>query len=170
MIGARFEGIITVMGRHPNKNGSAKKKISDAKPVDVYVGRRMAERRTQLGVTQQMLAKVVGVSFQAIQKYEAGEVRISASRLYDISKNLGVPPSYFFDGYQNGTERSKTKSGKEDRAGSGNRLRTAGGLGDGDISADELAMIIRGYLNIQEPEARANILSLILKLGSQQQN
>jgi len=158
------------MGRHPNKNGSPKKKISEAKPVDVYVGRRMADRRTQLGVTQQMLAKVVGVSFQAIQKYEAGEVRISASRLYDISKNLGVPPSYFFDGYQNGAERPKPTSGTEDRAGPAERFSPAGRLGGEDISADELAMIIRGYMNIQEPEARANILSLILKLGSQQQS
>ena len=44
-------------------------------PIDVYVGGRMRLRRTQLGLSQGTLASKTGVSFQAIQKYEAGDIR-----------------------------------------------------------------------------------------------
>lgn len=124
---------------------------SSSNPVDVYVGSRMAERRTHLGLSQSALAKEVGVSFQAIQKYEAGEVRISASRLYDIAKSLDTPTSYFFDGYPDGvTGKSQSSSGKDDRR---------------PAVPDELATVIRGYLAISDPELRADILRLISRLG-----
>jgi transcriptional regulator with XRE-family HTH domain len=50
-------------------------------------------------MTQQQLATAVGIKFQQIQKYESGANRISASRLWDLSRALDVPISYFFDGY-----------------------------------------------------------------------
>src|SRR5579859_5478256 len=71
-------------------------------PIDVYVGGRMRLRRTQLGLSQGTLASKTGVSFQAIQKYEAGDIRISASRLYDVAQALQVSPAFFFDGYPDG--------------------------------------------------------------------
>src|SRR5260221_14516174 len=71
-------------------------------PIDVYVGGRMRLRRTQLGLSQGTLASKIGVSFQAIQKYEAGGIRISASRLYDIGQALHVSPAFFFGGYPDG--------------------------------------------------------------------
>jgi transcriptional regulator with XRE-family HTH domain len=66
-------------------------------PVDVHVGRRLRLRRTLLGMSQEQLANAVGVTFQQIQKYERGSNRVSASRLYDISKVLGVPVAFFFE-------------------------------------------------------------------------
>ncbi len=66
-------------------------------PVDVHVGRRLRLRRTLLGMSQEQLANSVGVTFQQIQKYERGSNRVSASRLYDISKVLGVPVAFFFE-------------------------------------------------------------------------
>lgn len=66
-------------------------------PVDVHVGRRLRLRRTLLNLSQEQLANAVGVTFQQIQKYERGSNRISASRLYDISKVLGVPVAFFFE-------------------------------------------------------------------------
>src|SRR5258708_17455595 len=71
-------------------------------PIDAYVGGRMRLRRTQLGLSQGTLASKIGVSFQAVQKYEAGDIRISASRLYDVAQALQVPPAFFFDGYPDG--------------------------------------------------------------------
>jgi ribosome-binding protein aMBF1 (putative translation factor) len=67
-------------------------------PVDQHVGRRLSLRRAQTGVTQDKLGAKVGLSFQAVQKYETGENRISASRLYQLARILDVPPSYFFEG------------------------------------------------------------------------
>jgi transcriptional regulator with XRE-family HTH domain len=65
-------------------------------PVDVHVGNRVFLRRTELGISQERLAEALGVSFQQVQKYERGANRISASRLYDLSRVLGVDMNFFF--------------------------------------------------------------------------
>ena len=62
-------------------------------PVDVHVGKRVRHRRWMVGMTQQQLADKVGIKFQQIQKYETGMNRISASRLWDISEAMSVPPA-----------------------------------------------------------------------------
>src|SRR4051812_40695265 len=66
--------------------------------IDVHLGRRLRRRRRMLGLTQQQLAGSVGVRFQQIQKYECGANRISAARLWQLSKLLEVPVSYFYYG------------------------------------------------------------------------
>ncbi len=66
--------------------------------VDIHVGQKIRHRRWLVGMTQQQLADVVGIKFQQIQKYETGANRVSASRLWDISRALDVKPSYFFEG------------------------------------------------------------------------
>ena len=66
--------------------------------VDLHVGQRVRQRRWAKGLTQQQLAERVGIRFQQIQKYETGENRLSASRLWDIAMVLEVPVSYFFEG------------------------------------------------------------------------
>lgn len=66
--------------------------------VDVHVGYKVRELRLRQDMTQQSLAAKVGVQFQQIQKYERGQNRISASRLYLIAHALGVSVGHFFDG------------------------------------------------------------------------
>jgi len=66
-------------------------------PVDVHVGKRIRTRRWMLGQTQQQIADSVGVKFQQVQKYETGANRVSASRLFEISKALDTPISFFFE-------------------------------------------------------------------------
>jgi transcriptional regulator with XRE-family HTH domain len=68
-----------------------------ANPVDVHVGGRVRLRRTLLGMSQEKLGDAVGLTFQQIQKYERGANRIGASRLYEFSRALDVPVSFFFD-------------------------------------------------------------------------
>lgn len=82
-------------------NGDATIKIN---PVDAYVSSRLKAIRIKIGITQKDLAKTIGVTFQQIQKYENGKNRISASRLYEFSKIMKVPISYFFDGYEDGND------------------------------------------------------------------
>ena len=69
-------------------------------PVDVHVGKRVRHRRWMVGMTQQQLAEKVGIKFQQIQKYECGANRVTASRLYDLSRALNVSVQYFFDGLE----------------------------------------------------------------------
>jgi len=66
--------------------------------VDVHVGKRIRQRRWMIGMTQQQLADAVGIKFQQIQKYETGMNRVSASRLWDVSRTLGVDIGFFFEG------------------------------------------------------------------------
>jgi transcriptional regulator with XRE-family HTH domain len=67
-------------------------------PVDVHVGRRVRARRKLLGVSQGVLAKRIGVTFQQVQKYERGHNRISVSKLYRIAQALATPIGFFFEG------------------------------------------------------------------------
>ena len=83
----------TAESRHP--------RIQD---VDRYVGLRLRERRTMLGLTQQQLAELIGVTYQQAHKYEKGINRIAAGRLCRIARVLGVEVGYFFDGMD--TDRS----------------------------------------------------------------
>jgi transcriptional regulator with XRE-family HTH domain len=66
--------------------------------VEQHVGRRIRERRVQLGLTQQQLADLIGVTYQQAHKYERGINRISAARLFTLARVLGVEANYFFDG------------------------------------------------------------------------
>ncbi len=77
--------------------------------VDIHVGQRVRQRRWAKGMTQQQLAEMVGIRFQQIQKYETGENRLSASRLWDIAAALEVPVSYFFEGLADGPEGEATE-------------------------------------------------------------
>jgi transcriptional regulator with XRE-family HTH domain len=66
--------------------------------ADHHVGARIRERRLMLGLSQQQLARMIGVTYQQAHKYERGLNRISAGRLYEIANVLNVPISWFFEG------------------------------------------------------------------------
>lgn len=65
--------------------------------VDRHVGNRVRMRRLLVAMSQEKLGELLGITFQQVQKYEKGSNRVSASRLYQISRVLGVPVQYFFD-------------------------------------------------------------------------
>ena len=65
---------------------------------DDFVGRRIRERRIMLGLTQQQVAELIGVTYQQAHKYERGINRVSAGRLYEIARALNTPITYFYEG------------------------------------------------------------------------
>jgi transcriptional regulator with XRE-family HTH domain len=67
-------------------------------PIDVHVAARLRMRRMMLGVSQEALAARIGVTFQQIQKYEKGQNRVGASRLFQLADALTVGIDYFFEG------------------------------------------------------------------------
>jgi transcriptional regulator with XRE-family HTH domain len=77
-----------VPGRKPRKRR--------ANHVDLSVGQRLRQARLLAGASQEDVGTAIGVSFQAVQKYENGENRLSAGRLAAAAKFLGVPMSFFF--------------------------------------------------------------------------
>lgn len=68
-----------------------------ANPIDVHVGSRVRLRRMLLGMSQEKLGEQLGLTFQQVQKYEKGVNRIGASRLFDLSRVLGVQVQFFYD-------------------------------------------------------------------------
>jgi transcriptional regulator with XRE-family HTH domain len=66
-------------------------------PVDRHVGRQLRARRLALGLTQQQLARLIGVTYQQLQKYETGANRLTAERLLAVARALDVAVDYFFD-------------------------------------------------------------------------
>ena len=72
--------------------------------IESYVGQKIRERRTMLGLTQQQLADLIGVTYQQAHKYERGINRVSAGRLFEISQVLGVEISFFYDGLDKNEE------------------------------------------------------------------
>tara|TARA_R110002072_G_scaffold38138_7_gene110527 strand:+ start:4504 stop:4848 length:345 start_codon:yes stop_codon:yes gene_type:complete len=68
-----------------------------AHPIDETVGAKVCELRQLNGFSQAALAEKLGISFQQVQKYEKGANRISASKLYEISRVLDVPVEVFFE-------------------------------------------------------------------------
>ncbi|MCI4664273.1 MAG: helix-turn-helix domain-containing protein [Neomegalonema sp.] len=117
---------------------------------DALLGRRLRRRRWMLGLTQSQVAERVGIKFQQIQKYESGQNRISASRLWDLSVALDAPVSYFYEDIASNAE---------------------GGAGEGDpwtndAHARESADLLRAYYGISE-DARRRLFELIRTLGAQ---
>ena len=72
-----------------------------ANAVDKKVGQRVRSRRLEIGMSQERLAELLGVTFQQVQKYEKGVNRIAVSRLLDIAKSLEISACRFFDGLEN---------------------------------------------------------------------
>src|SRR5215210_2525447 len=104
---------ITQQGEGRRKGGAAAKE-GGAKPgqranaADRHVGARIRERRVMMGLSQQQLARMVGVTYQQAHKYERGLNRISAGRLFEIAQVLDVPVSFFFEGLAATTDQQES--------------------------------------------------------------
>ncbi len=86
-------------------NSSARK----ADMVDKHVGSRIRERRRELHISQQEISSILGVSYQQLQKYENGNNRISAGRLFLLAHILKVEVGYFYQGLPPSEELFKDK-------------------------------------------------------------
>jgi transcriptional regulator with XRE-family HTH domain len=126
--------------------------------VDQHVGSRLKHRRSLLGWSQEKVAESVGVTFQQVQKYERGLNRISASRLFQFSKTLDVPVSYFFEEY------ASDKSIKNLPGFSDNEQEGFGG--ENVFERKETIELVRTYYSISDPRVRQNLLKLFKSMAA----
>lgn len=82
------------------------------KDADEKIGALVRAARVARGLNQSELGNRLGLSFQQLQKYEAGKNRISAARLWQISKILNVSVSYFFDGLIDPAQETARRPGE----------------------------------------------------------
>jgi transcriptional regulator with XRE-family HTH domain len=132
-------------------------------PVDIYVGQKLKARRNLIGITQEVLAESTGITFQQIQKYEKGRNRLSASRLFQFSRVLDVPVSYFFEGF------FSTDAG----------IGLQGGFADNDHEAfesevdasDDIMLqketidLVRTYYNVTDEKLRKDFLKMLKQMA-----
>lgn len=59
-------------------------------PKDVAMGLRLRLVRMNVGLSQDIVAREVGVTFQQIQKYEMAKDRIAWSRLCEMASAIGI--------------------------------------------------------------------------------
>ena len=138
-----------------------RQKADKPNPIDVHVGSRVRLRRTLLGMSQEKLGDAIGLTFQQVQKYERGINRVGASRLYDLSRVLDVPISFFFD------DMPDSVSG----AVAGHSGRRGAGLGDlpdsvaeDTMSRRETLELVRAYYRITDSAVRKRVFDLIKSL------
>jgi transcriptional regulator with XRE-family HTH domain len=69
-------------------------------PIDKKIGAQIRAARAEAGLSQQALAKLTGITFQQIQKYETGRNRVSVARLVSLTATLEKPPSFFVEAWR----------------------------------------------------------------------
>lgn len=145
------------MARGRKSAGRKTAAIEGPNPIDIYVGNRVRLRRTLLGLSQTHLGRSLNLTFQQVQKYEKGLNRIGSSRLFELSRILGVPVTYFFEGV---SETSLS------------RLRGRGGLSENRSAYEDDPMLrretlelVRAYYKIPNAAIRKRIFELTKSLS-----
>lgn len=128
-------------------------------PIDRHVGSRIRIRRQLLKLSQSRLAAMLGLTFQQIQKYEQGQNRVSASRLWDLSKALDVDVGFFF---KDMTEDAVQHSPKALLT--GNIVLPAGETSD-PMLKQETFDLVRAYYKIPNRSAARQLFDLTVVLS-----
>jgi transcriptional regulator with XRE-family HTH domain len=129
-------------------------------PIDKHVGSRVRMRRVLIGMSQERLGDALGLTFQQVQKYEKGTNRIGASRLQQISRILGMPVEFFFDGAPSLNGAGNGADGFAEESSSQyvvDFLSTAEGL-----------HLNRAFARIKDPKLRKRVLDLVTTLADQE--
>lgn len=125
-------------------------------PTDQYVGSRLRLRRRMLGMSQETLARSIGLTFQQVQKYEKGLNRVSASRLQQVAQALRIPVSFFFDGAPGASLAGPMRAvAMPDDA-----LRF--------IATTEGLALAQAFMRISSKRVKRNIVDLVKQIASNQ--
>jgi transcriptional regulator with XRE-family HTH domain len=143
-------------------NRTSNKLDKEPDPVDKHVGFRLRLRRNLLGLSQGQLGKASGLTFQQIQKYERGANRMGASRLYQLSRLLDVPVSWFFDSMSSEIHAQHAVGFGEDKQA---LLEGAPTPQDEILHRRETVELLRAWYRITDAQQRRKMLGLIKSMG-----
>ena len=112
-----------------------------------------------VGMSQERLGELLGLTFQQVQKYEKGVNRIGAGRLYELAGILNVPVSFFYEDVVAGSPEG-----------------TGSTLPGGEpppvmafVSSGEGLQLTLAFMKIKEPRVRRKILDLVRSLAEDDQ-
>ncbi|MCX7281268.1 MAG: helix-turn-helix transcriptional regulator [Alphaproteobacteria bacterium] len=127
----------------------AKKQVN---PIDIQVGNRVRIRRMLIGMSQEKLGDMLGLTFQQVQKYEKGVNRIAAGRLFEVARILNVPVDFFYEG-----------------------VSAAGGVESGGapvmefVSSGEGLQLALAFMKIKDIKVRKRMLDLVKSLAEEEE-
>lgn len=106
-----------------------------------------------IGMSQERLGELLGLTFQQVQKYEKGVNRIGAGRLFEVSRILGVGIEYFYEGV--------------------NSQLAGGGFSDNPSSPPVMEFVSSGeglqlslaFMKIKDPKLRKRVLDLVKQMS-----
>ena len=162
MAGAANKVAVVKAMSQVRRSGRGRTPSGKPNPIDVHVGARIRLRRTLLGMSQERLGEALGLTFQQVQKYERGVNRVGASRLFDLSRVLDVPISFFFDDMPDSL--SNAYGGQPGRR-SAAFPDHAEGFGDDTLNRRETLELVRAYYRITDPAIRKRVFDLIKSMG-----
>jgi len=122
-----------------------------ANPIDGQVGNRVRLRRMLIGMSQERLGELLGLTFQQVQKYEKGVNRIGAGRLFEVARILGVPIDYFYEG------ASTQIAGPSENEASPPVMEF--------VSSGEGLQLSLAFMKIKDPKLRKRILDLVKQMA-----
>lgn len=138
-----------------------------ANPVDAHVGYRVRLRRMLIGMSQERLGDLLGLTFQQVQKYERGINRIGAGRLYEVAEILGVPISFFYEGMDGIQVPAENGNGNGNGHGNGhgNGSEKPSAVMD-FLSSNEGIQLSTAYMGIKDVKVRRKILDLVRSIST----
>lgn len=124
-----------------------------ANSIDRKIGQRVRSRRLEIGMSQERLAELLGVTFQQVQKYEKGVNRIAASRLHDIAAALEMPAARFFEGLSPGRGAGVAEAHED--------------FVDDVLATPEGAQLVALFASIRSIKVRRRVIELVRALADE---
>jgi transcriptional regulator with XRE-family HTH domain len=138
----------------PQKQLEKRVPKKQANPIDVQVGNRVRIRRMLIGMSQERLGDLLGLTFQQVQKYEKGVNRIGAGRLFEMSRILNVPVDFFYEG----VNAAPAHPGEE---GQGPPVMEF-------VSSGEGMQLSLAFMKIKDAKVRKRVLDLVKSLAEEE--
>jgi transcriptional regulator with XRE-family HTH domain len=128
-----------------------------ANPIDVQVGNRVRIRRMLIGMSQERLGDLLGLTFQQVQKYEKGVNRIGAGRLFEVARILNVPVDFFYEGLgPNPTVANETEPAAPPVM--------------EFVSSGEGLQLSLAFMKIKDAKVRKRVLDLVKSLAEEEEH
>lgn len=124
------------------------------KLIDIFVGKKLRSARNMMNLSQRELGEAVGLSFQQIQKFETGEIRIGAGRLKQLAEALRIPVQFFFDGVEEKythQENVETKEAHKSTEAKSTFINLIANASDDDVKI--LSDILQRFSNVTDHAA-----------------
>jgi transcriptional regulator with XRE-family HTH domain len=118
-----------------------------------------------IGMSQERLGDLLGLTFQQVQKYERGINRIGAGRLYEVAEILGVPISFFYEGMDGIQVPAENGNGHGNGHGNGNGSEKPSAVMD-FLSSNEGIQLSTAYMGIKDVKVRRKILDLVRSIST----